>query len=196
MEEKGAVHDDKVFDKVDYQDKVVSDRTFSRCTFTNCNLSKTIFEDCVFEHCTFDKCDLSLMKVKGCSFSHIQISNSKAIGILWFDAKAPFIKNPFTIAFTDSVISYSSFYGLNLKKGKFVRCIAKEVDFSECNLLEANMEGTDLVASRFINCDLSGANFNNARNYSIDVRSNKVKKAKFSMPDAMSLLDSLDIIVE
>ena len=196
MDDKSAVHEDKVFEKVDYQDKLVADRTFTNCTFNNCNLSKTVFEDCTFESCIFDKCDLSLMKVKGCTFSHIRITNSKAIGILWFDAKTPFTKKPFTISCIDSNISYSSFFGKNLRKAKFVRCTAKELDFSECDLVEASFTETDLEGSRFINCDLSSANFTNARNYYIDVNANKLKKAKFSLPEAINLLHSLDIILD
>lgn len=196
MEDKSAVHEDRVFDRVDYQDKVVSDRTFTNCTFNNCNLSKTVFEDCYFDKCTFDKCDLSLMKVKSSSFSQLQIINSKAIGILWFDAKTPFTKNPFTISCIDSNISYSSFFGMNLKKAKFTRCVAKEVDFSECNLVEADFSGADLEGARFSNCDLSSANFINARNYGIDITGNKVKKAKFSLPEAINLLHSLGIVLE
>ena len=196
MQEKDAIYEDKTFDKLNYQDKLISDCTFTNCTFTHCNFCQTIFKNCRFEECTFDKCDLSMMKVKGSTFSHINIADCKAIGILWFDAKTPFARKPFTISFIDSFISYSSFYGMNLRKVKFSRCTAKEVDFSECDLTEATLHGADLEGTRFINCDLSGADLTDARNYYIDVQANKIKKAKFSMPEAMALLDSLDIILD
>lgn len=195
MADKDNIHEGKTFDKIDYQDKVVVDREFTNCTFVNCTLTKTTFEDCEFDNCTFDKCDLSLMKVKGCSFNKVQIKNSKAIGILWYDAKSPFSGTPFYITCEDSNISYSSFFGRNLKKAKFVRCVAKEVDFSGCNLTEAVFTETDLELSRFSDSDLSAADFVGARNYYIDVRANKVKRAKFSMPEAMSLLSGLDVII-
>ena len=74
--------------------------------------------------------------------------------------------------------------------------MADEVDFSECNLAQADFSNTDLAAAIFQNTDLSQASFVNARNYIIDVRSNKVKKAKFSMPEALGLLYGLDVVIE
>jgi hypothetical protein len=41
-----------------------------------------------------------------------------------------------------------------------------------------------------------GADFREAFNYDIDFKFNKLAKAKFSIPEALSLLNSLDIILE
>ena len=184
-------HEDKTFEKIDYQGKTVLDRKFVNCVFKNCNLSNTTFKSCLFEDCTFDSCDLSLMKVNNSIFKKLQIVHSKAIGIQWFDARSPFAVNC-----TDSNISYSSFFGKDIKKARFIRCVAKETDFSESNLTEALFEGTDLSDARFSDCDLSFANFKEAKNYSIDLRHNKVKKTKFNLPEALSLLNSFDIILD
>ncbi|MDB5284044.1 MAG: hypothetical protein JWO06_3119 [Bacteroidota bacterium] len=184
-------HEGKTFEKISYQDKTVLDRKFINCVFKNCNFSNTIFKDCVFDECTFDGCDLSLMKVKGSLLKRIQVNSSKAIGIQWFDARSPF-----SINCTDSNISYSSFFGKDIKKAKFIKCVARETDFSECNLTEANFEGTDLAEARFSDTDLSLANFREAKNYNIDVRFNKVRKTKFSLPEALSLLNSFDITLD
>ena len=70
------------------------------------------------------------------------------------------------------------------------------MDFSDCNLTEADFAGTDLESARFSNCDLTLANFKEARNYYIDIQHNKVKKTKFSLPEALRLLDAFDIEVE
>ncbi len=184
-------HEGKLFEKIQFQDEVVSGRTFNECTFKNCHLNGLNFVGCHFIDCVFEDCDLSLLKVKGSFFTRLQIIRSKAIGIHWFDTG-----KPFTIQFLDSNISYSSFFGKPLKKTKFKNCVAKEVDFSECILTEADFSGTDLEGARFSNTDLSLANFKEARNYFIDVNFNKVKKAKFSLPEALRLLDSFDIEVE
>ena len=149
------------------------------------------FADCYFTDCIFTGCDLSLIKVKGCFFNRVQINGCKAIGIHWFDTG-----NPFAISFTDSNISYSSFFGKAIKKGKFKNCIAHEVDFSETNLTEADFSGTDLENSRFADCDLSLASFKEARNYDVNLLSNKVRKTKFSLPEALSLLNQFDIVIE
>jgi fluoroquinolone resistance protein len=192
MKEDNTVeHEGKLFEKIEWQEKVVTGRKFTDCTFKNCQLNMLNFADCYFTDCTFTGCDLSLLKVKGSFFNRIQITGCKAIGIHWFDTGVPF-----AIHFTDSNISYSSFFGKNLKKTKFKNCMAKEVDFSESNLTEADFSGTDLENSRFNNCDLSLANFKEARNYFIDFNANKVRKTKFSLPEALSLLDQFDIIIE
>ncbi len=190
-EDETIEHEGKLFEKIQWQEKEVSGRKFIDCTFRNCQLNGLIFSDCHFTDCKFEDCDLSLIKVKGSFFSHLQITRCKAIGIHWFDTG-----KPFSIGFTDSNISYSSFFGKPLKKTKFKNCVAKEVDFSECILTEADFSGTDLEGTRFSNTDLSLANFKEARNYFIDVQFNKVKKAKFSLPEALRLLDSFDIIIE
>jgi len=192
MKEDDVVeHDGKLFEKIQFQEKVVAGRKFTDCNFKNCQLNMLSFVDCYFTDCVFDGCDLSLMKVKGSFFNRVQISGCKAIGINWFDTGTPFSVN-----FSDSNISYSSFFGKAPKKIKIKNCVAKEVDFSECNLTEADFTGTDLESSRFTNCDLSLANFKEARNYNIDLLDNKVRKTKFSLPEALSLLNPFDIIIE
>lgn len=65
-------------------------------------------------------------------------------------------------------------------------------------LLDANRSGTLTPAER-AELEEAGqlnhfiANFIGARNYAIDPTQNTLKKAKFSLPEAMSLLRSLDI---
>jgi uncharacterized protein YjbI with pentapeptide repeats len=138
----------------------------------------------------FEECDLSLIRLKDTTFSNTQINGSKAIGIVWHAAS-----NPLSVNFKNSRLSYSSFYGKNLKKMQVTDCIADETDFTNCNLIQSNFAGTDLRNAIFINTDMSQANFVNATNYSINLQNNKTKKAKFSLPEALSFLHSLDIIL-
>jgi uncharacterized protein YjbI with pentapeptide repeats len=60
----------------------------------------------------------------------------------------------------------------------------------------ADFGKSDLTGSTFHNSNLSKANFIGAINYSINPLTNKLSKAKFSKPEALSLLDHLDIIIE
>ena len=188
---KDTEHEGKTFEKIQGQEKVVSGRKFTECIFKHCQLNGLVFEDCQFTDCVFEDCDLSLLAVKRSFFHKTQILRSKAIGINWYEARSIM-----ALQFTDTMLSYSSFFGKALKKMKFKNCVAKEVDFSDCVLTEADFGGTDLEGARFSGCDLSLANFREARNYSIDVLNNKVKKAKFSLPEALALLDSFDVVVE
>ncbi len=188
---EAIVHTGKRFEEVTYEDKHVVARNFTRCTFYKSNLKGCVFEDCSFIDCTFESCDLSLIKLKHTSINGVKIIDSKAIGIVWYDAG-----NPFAVGFTNSRISYCSFFGKSMKKAQFINCMANEVDFSECDLTQADFRGTDLSGATFANTDLTKANFAGARNYLIDTKTNKIKKAKFSLPEALSLLYGLDIIIE
>ncbi|MGO4292539.1 pentapeptide repeat-containing protein [Chitinophaga sp. RAB17] len=185
-------HEHKKFENIIWEGKTITGREFYECQFYKCSLKECIFEDCSFERCTFEDCDLSLIQFRKTAFSRVVLQHSKAIGVAWHNAR-----DPLTIDFHHSRISYCSFSGKNLKKGVFIHCQADEVDFSACNLSLANFTGTDLAGARFANTDLTQANFVGAQRYAINVQENKVRKAKFSLPDALALLDGLGVeIVE
>lgn len=186
----------RIFEKIDYSGKRLSGKNFSNCTFVQCTFTKTIFSECTFEECTFERCDLSMIQVKGSTFSQIKLVDCKAIGILWFDIRIPFARHAFTISCSDTNISYSSFFGMNLKKAKFTQCVAKEVDWSECQMQDSDLKGTDLEGARFAGTDLTGADLCSAQGYQIDITGTKVRGAKFSLPEATALLDSLGIIID
>lgn len=185
------IHEDKTFTKENWEGLSIAEQKFVDCTFVSCNFSKSTFIDSEFVGCTFHNCDMSLMKFKKCTLKKIKLTSSKAIGINWSDAA-----NPFTIECIDSNLSYSTFAGKAIKKAVFKGCKVHEVDFTQCNLTEADFSKADLTDSRFVHCDLTKADFNNAVNYNIDLKTNKVKGAIFSMPEAMTLLDCLGIVVQ
>jgi uncharacterized protein YjbI with pentapeptide repeats len=77
-----------------------------------------------------------------------------------------------------------------------MNCEAKEVDFTEADLTESNFEGTNFDQSKFLKSNLTKVSFKKAYNYWIDIHNTIIKKARFSMPEAMSLLQSLDVTIE
>jgi uncharacterized protein YjbI with pentapeptide repeats len=79
----------------------------------------------------------------------------------------------------------SSFKGSKLKDSHFTKTILKGADFSD----------VDLSATIFHNCDLCNADFSTAVHYDIDPQMNKIKKAKFSFPEAAGLLRVFDVII-
>ena len=79
---------------------------------------------------------------------------------------------------------------------KIINCAAVDVDFRECNLSNADFNGTDLSDSLFQGTNLTGANFKDAHNFQIDPANNILTKARFSLPEAMSLLYCMDIYLE
>lgn len=189
-------HIDQVIVENDLERSQIHSSDFIDCKFSNCSWIESEFRNCRFINCTFHECDLSLLKVPECTFSGVQFIGSKIIGVNWAQADwtKHSLKDPFQ--FTNCVLSHSTFIGLKMREVQFRECVAKNVDFRETNLSQAIFSGTDLSESLFSNTDLSGADLSLARNYIIDPIQNNVKQARFSLPEAMSLLYSMDIILD
>jgi uncharacterized protein YjbI with pentapeptide repeats len=184
-------HIDKEFKNIAYTDNVISEREFVSCIFENCVLTKLTFEDCYFENCVFKDSDLTMMNVKGSSFRDVKFEGCKILGVLWDEVATPIMVN-----FDECALSFSSFFGLSLKKIKIEKCIAKEVNFSEADLTQASFKDSDLGGSVFLNTNLNKANFESAHNYFLNINSNKIKGALFSMPEVVSLLTGLGIKIK
>lgn len=71
-----------------------------------------------------------------------------------------------------------------------------EVDFTEADLTQAIFDNCDLTDAIFINSNLEKADLSSAYNYSIDPEINKMKKAKFTWPGVVGLLDKYDIDID
>ncbi|HVO43090.1 MAG TPA: pentapeptide repeat-containing protein, partial [Aggregatilineales bacterium] len=99
------------------------------------------------------------------------------------------------VYFSNCDISYSVFIGLEMKRAQIIRCVAKEADFAEADLTQANCSGTNFAGSRFLHTNLTEADFTGALSYSINPTLNTLKKARFSLPEAVNLLAGLDIVI-
>lgn len=72
----------------------------------------------------------------------------------------------------------------------------QESVFEQCNLTESNFQGCRLEKTQFYKCDIRTADFRNAAGYMIDITSNNLTNARFSYPDVIHLLDSLQIKID
>ncbi|MEM7126742.1 MAG: pentapeptide repeat-containing protein [Chloroflexota bacterium] len=171
-------------------------REFYDCVFVNCTFSEATFYACKFDECIFQECDLRLMKVTDSIFINVQFQKCQAIGVDWTVADWSRIGLAEPLNFTECAISHSSFMGIPLKKSLLKKCEAENADFAEADLSEADCTETNFLSARFTQTNLAKTNFEDAINYAIDVHQNTLTKTKFSMPEAISLLDSLDIIVK
>ena len=124
-------------------------------------------------------------------FREVKFMNCKAIGIDW--TRAVKLKE---LSFKDCLINYSNFRLLRLPKLVIRKCEAKDVDFIETDLTDADFRNTDFEETTFFKTNLTNANFSLATNYSIDPNTNILKKTRFTLPEALSLLSNLDIIIE
>ena len=183
----------EIFEQVTLGDEEVEAKEFDTCTFRNCSFSATLFRNCKLLNCTFEDCELNLVRVYQSSFAGVKFTRCKVIGINWTDAywsKKGLLNS---LKFTECALNHSTFMGLNLKKMQLVSCLARDVDFTEADLTDADFSRTDFSQSRFNNTNLTRADFRSATNYTISAQFNTVKDARFSLPEAMSLLYGLNI---
>ena len=184
---------ERTFETVDSAGSEIAAAEFRECRFVRCCFSESVLRACVFDECVFVECDLSLVKLPHSVFSATRFEDSKIIGVNWTEARWPRLRLLVPVRFEKCVISHSTFLGLNLKGVRFTECIAKDVDFRETDLSTADFSGTDLTGAQFGSTNLTSANLRSARNYSIVPSENTLKGARFSLPEAMSLLSGLDI---
>ena len=117
------------------------------------------------------------------------------MGINWTEANWTAAKLGGPPGFFKCALNHSTFIGLSLKGIQIKDCTAIDVDFRDADLSQADFTGTDLAKSLFSKTNLTEADLSSARNYNIAPAHNILKQSKFSLPEAMSLLYNLDIIL-
>jgi fluoroquinolone resistance protein len=179
------------FSKLVLENEKITLKVFEECEFVDCNLINCRFEKCKFLTCTFSECIISALTPLDCRFNEVNFKGCKVIGVDW--TKTQYLKD---LNFAGCQVNYSNFKLLKISRIKLVDCEAKEVDYSETDLSQGDFRNTDFENSLFFKTNLSGADFRGAKNYYIDVKNNTIKKARFSLPEAIGLLKSLDISLD
>lgn len=164
---------------------------FIECQFHGIDFTIYNFSRFKFIDCEFVKCDLNNVSVRSSTFRNPKFSHSKLMGINWTEAST--FSSP---DFISCLLDYGVFQSMNLKNVVFKDCKMSEVDFYEAQLMKASFCGCALYGSTFNGANATEADFRGATQYAINVKETSVAKAKFSMPEAMSLLDALNVVVE
>ena len=187
---------DQIFENIHLEGGETITGEFTDCSFVKCSFEGAVLSNCRFSGCTFRECSLSLAQIPGSAFPATRFEKSKLLGIDW--TQGDWAQTAFNNldGFFDCVVSHSTFIGLGLKGIQIKNCVANEVDFREADLSGVNFRGTDLDKSIFGNTNLSEADLSRARNYQIDPGNNILKGARFALPEAMSLLYSMDIRID
>jgi len=172
-------------------EETVKGVTFEECIFENCSFISTKLEACRFITTTFRGCILSAVLPTNSRFDEVTFKNCKAIGIDW--TRTSEVRK---LRFAESQVNYSNFRFLKIPGLKMERCEVKDADFIEAKIKGASFAKSDLEKTRFFKTDLTEADFRGAENYSIDPAGNTLKKARFSLPEAIALLESLEIILD
>jgi fluoroquinolone resistance protein len=188
-----ASFDGLTFTDLSYVQETISRKTFESCVFESCDFTESFFDACSFKDCQFTKCKLTAVNVRNSKFSDVQFHDSKVLGVDWTKAYWRGLDLGAALCFKACLVNASSFYGLKQPGITFEDCRAHDVDFREAILSRATFSGTDLTNSLFVNTNLTGADFNGATHYDIDVKKNTIKNAIFCRYEAVSLLTSLGI---
>jgi fluoroquinolone resistance protein len=183
--------EEKIFIAQDFSAVSLTGYTFYNCVFERCIFINGMWVDAKFHSCSFKSCNISLVNVKNCLLQDVIFTECKFVGIDFYKVNQIF----FSISIIQSNLLNCNFSDLSMKKTSFVGSKLKTCSFKNTQLEGADFSDTDLQDSIFRSCNLSKANFSAAKNYSIDISLNKVKKAQFSYPDCMCLLRYFDIII-
>lgn len=164
---------------------------FIECTFIGVDFTPSRLTLSKFIECVFEKCNLSNVDVKNATFRHCEFKDSKLLGINWTLASAIV-----SAKIENCQLDYAIFNSMTLKKSEITNSSLKEVDFHSTDLTGSDFSGSDLFGANFSRANLTNCDFRGAKNYSIEPIYTIVSKAKFSLPEAISLLKSFDVTIE
>jgi fluoroquinolone resistance protein len=184
--------EDESYSGVDFSTNPPKTGEYDGCIFTNCNLSHSDLTDFIFVDCTFDACNLSNAKLITTTIRDCIFKSCKLLGLHFEDC------NQFGLSasFEKCNLNFSSFFKAKMKKTRFTNCTLNETDFTQSDFSESIFTECDFAKARFENTALEKADFRTAFNYSIDPERNRIKKAKFSLPWVVGLLDGYAIEIE
>lgn len=180
------------FESANFSDVELAGHAFEDCTFESCHFGETTLLRASFVNCLFESCDFVLSRLEGAKLNGARFRKSKLVGVNFAGAS----KFGFLPDFEDCLLDSSVFCDNCLKKVRFSRCIVRNGDFMECDIREAVFESTSLEGTDFHKCNLEKADLTCARDYSIDPATNRLARARFSLPEAQSFLGFLGIILE
>ncbi len=181
-------YDDTIFTDIDEDSTSIEESAFYRCRFENSSFQYSEFIDCEFQECSFHNCNLSLAGFINSRIIDTEFYGSKLMGINWGNA------GPVIVAtYINCLMNNCSFSGMNLTKVRFESCSFVESSFTDNKMCKVVMADCDFSECMFHQNDLTGSNFISSRNYFMNSDTNKISKAKFSLPEAVSLLANLGV---
>jgi uncharacterized protein YjbI with pentapeptide repeats len=181
------VFEDSFLCKEDCFDNDFINCQFRNIDFTEYNLSGSSFVDCEFKGCNF-----SNTVVDNCSFQGVKFQECKFIGIL-FSRVNTFLQE---WEFNKCKLELCMFENMDIRESQFLYSKLFEVTFLNSNLKESEFKGSDLKDTVFEKCNLEKSDFREAKRYWFNISNNRVKGAKFSQPEVLSLLEGFEIEIE
>ena len=174
----------------------VSDAVFLECEFIDCVFSGVTLRGSLLRDCRFTHCRIDTPKGRETGVQHCEFSDCFLSAVVWHEFTTGNRYASVLRGIKDSTLRYNTFSQMAFPKCDFSGLRIVESIFAECDLSRASFRGTDLDRTEFFRCDLTQADFRDAVGYKVDVLSSKVKGARFSLPEAVSLLGGLGVKIE
>ncbi len=171
-------------------------REYSECRFERCRFDGIALRDVVFSNCEFLECMFRNVDVAGLRMQNAVLLSTACVGIDWSEVRALGRLFPLFKEIKGCTLKFNNFFKMKLPRLSIAESQILDCAFMECLLSESVFRQVDFLNTSFQDCDLSKADFREARNYRINTSSNKMAKARFSLPEVVGLLDNLNIIIE
>ncbi len=165
--------------------------SFENCEFRAIDFSEISLKSVAFLECKFTNCNLANQPMVNTSVRDVVFETCNLVGINWCS-----LRRLDNAKFIDSKLNYSTFQALKMKDVEILGCSAIEVDFSEADLSHADFSNSSFSGANFDRSNLTGVDFRSSRDYLFDIRTARIKGAKFSFPYVISLLTVLGAEVD
>jgi uncharacterized protein YjbI with pentapeptide repeats len=185
-------HENEAIQGLNLSNGDLSGREFYRCAFAACNLTEADLSRSVFEDCVFRESNLSNPLIAGSRLLNVEFLDCKIVGLNFYHCDQLL----FECGFSKTHLQNCNFSDLKMKRASFIGCRIDECDFENAFLVEARFDDSVFRQTLFHGCDLTGASFLEAKGYGIDPRNNIVKKATFSVPDVLALVECFGVEIK
>lgn len=179
-----------------HYDTDIKAREYSECIFEHCIFAGIVLIDVVFDNCAFVNCTFRDVNLAGLRMQNATFRDTAFINIDWSEIRYASKLFPLVKEISKCILKYNNFSKMKLLKLPLVDSSLIDCAFLECDLSGSVFKNVDLQDTSFQECNLSKADFREARNYRINPESNRMHKAKFSLPEVVGLLTDLDISIE
>ena len=189
---EGDCHENIDYASVDFSGQDLRDHSFETCAFTSCRFREMELSRASFCSCAFKDCEIVLATLNQTRLNGAFFDSCKIVGLNFADCS----DFGLSLAFKDCVVGSSVLFGKSLRKMKLLDCRLLDCDFGDCDLREADFSGSIFKNVVFHNCNLEKADFRTAQGYAIDPLANKIRGARFALPEAQSFLAFLGIRID
>ncbi len=179
------------FDNQDYSGQSWDSRLYEECSFHNCQFVQVNMDDVVFRDCEFHNCEWVELGLGNVKLQELHFYQSRWKG-LELNEDLPF---PVSLFFEDSRMEKCSFQEIRFRDFSIKNSQVWEGHFASCDLRESDFSKSDLSGTIFEDNDLRKSDFRAAQNYQFDPTQNKIKGAKFSLPEVLVFLQPYGISI-